>query len=566
VNGETRKAIHKTPKCALSPLGVEMHRSDDGEEVCGWMRRKLASLFPRCQIHLRTDGRLRYVEIGHRLRLGLTALGALVIAWTIFATAQFAGQATALAVKDQQIDDTRVAYRALLAEVAAYQDRFYAVAQEFEENHNLMLDLVEQNAVLQRSLSSLHASLKNTEQERDREVAARDRLGGELMRVDDRLAEAVENNNRLRGRLATAQADLAAAVQKGDRASQARQVARARIELLEQQVSVLRGDLQNAVDARGQAVTQSAEQARQISALEDQLTRTIAARRDVSEQLHEQLALNRADTETLQASLLAALSDRDKMLFDQRRTGEHVRALEEQITSIQDLQQDAVQRLSDRAAQHIDSLEKVVGLTGLTVDTLLAGGSEQVSGQGGPFIAIDEEAPAEELPGERLLVSLNTLGQQIGHWESLQDVMRRIPIAAPLKTYHLSSDYGKRLDPLNKRWAMHYGVDLVGPADSPVLATAPGVVAFAGWKERYGRVVEIDHGTGIVTRYAHLDSIEVKSGQRVAFQLPLGVLGNSGRSTGAHLHYEVIFKTKPMDPMRFIKAGQYVFQDSQGTR
>ena len=542
-----------------------MHRSDDGEEMYGWMRRKLASLFPPCQIHLRTDGRLRYVEIGHRLRLGLTALGALVVAWSIFTTAQFAGQGTALAVKDQQIDDTRVAYRALLAEVAANQDRFYAIAQEFEENHNLMLDLVEQNAVLQRSLSSLHASLKNTEEERDREVAARDRLEGELGRVDNRLTEAVENNNRLRGRLATAQADLAAAVQKGDRESQAHQVAHARIEQLEQQVSALRGDLQNAVVARGHAVSQSAEQARQISALEDQLTRTIAARRDVSEQLHEQLALHRTDTETLRANLLAALSDRDKMLFDQRRTGEHVRALEEQITSIQDLQQDAVQRLSDRAAQHIDSLEKVVGLTGLTVDTLLAGGGEQVSGQGGPFIAIDEEA-AEELPGERLLVSLNILGQQIGHWESLQDVMRRIPIAAPLKTYHLSSDYGKRLDPLNKRWAMHYGVDLLGPADSPVLATAPGVIAFAGWKERYGRVVEIDHGTGIVTRYAHLDSIAVKSGQRVEFQLPLGVLGNSGRSTGAHLHYEVIFKTKPMDPMRFIKAGQYVFQDNQGSR
>ncbi len=247
---------------------------------------------------------------------------------------------------------------------------------------------------------------------------------------------------------------------------------------------------------------------------------------------------------------------------------DRIHILENQIASIHDLQQDAVQRLREQTAQHIVNLEKVVGLTGLTVDSLIGGavalpGS---NGQGGPFIALDDANSSEDQPGERMIASLNTLGHQIDHWGTLQDAMRRVPIAAPLHDYHVNSDFGKRVDPLNRLWAMHSGVDLGGPTDAPILATAPGVVVFVGWKGRYGNVVEIDHGSGIGTLYAHLDSVKVKAGQQVGFQQVVGILGDSGRSTGTHLHYEVTFKGKPMDPMKFIKAGQHVFQNNQKAR
>ena len=86
-------------------------------------------------------------------------------------------------------------------------------------------------------------------------------------------------------------------------------------------------------------------------------------------------------------------------------------------------------------------------------------------------------------------------------------------------------------------------------------------MTFAGWKGRYGNFVEIDHGSGIKTRYGHLHKVFVKKGQKVEFFDKIALLGNTGRSTGPHLHYEVLFKGKHLDPAKFIKAGRHVFQE-----
>ena len=82
----------------------------------------------------------------------------------------------------------------------------------------------------------------------------------------------------------------------------------------------------------------------------------------------------------------------------------------------------------------------------------------------------------------------------------MQSVMKKIPLAPPLNSYYITSSFGKRRDPINKRWAAHYGLDLGSPFNSRVYSTAPGVVSFAGWKGKYGKLVEIDHGSGIKTR------------------------------------------------------------------
>jgi len=93
-----------------------------------------------------------------------------------------------------------------------------------------------------------------------------------------------------------------------------------------------------------------------------------------------------------------------------------------------------------------------------------------------------------------------------------------------------------------------------------VLATAPGRVVFAGWSGGYGRMVEIDHGLGIHTRYAHLMQIDVEVGDTVDYRQDIGLLGSSGRSTGPHCHYEVRVDGRPYDPMNFLKAGKYMFK------
>jgi murein DD-endopeptidase MepM/ murein hydrolase activator NlpD len=111
-----------------------------------------------------------------------------------------------------------------------------------------------------------------------------------------------------------------------------------------------------------------------------------------------------------------------------------------------------------------------------------------------------------------------------------------------------SSGYGWREDPINKRAKFHHGTDYRGKRGTPVLAAGNGTVIFAGHRGGYGRVVFIDHGNGVITRYAHLKRIEVKVGDTLTAGQQLGQLGSSGRTTGAHLHFEVRLTGRSVDP------------------
>ena len=120
---------------------------------------------------------------------------------------------------------------------------------------------------------------------------------------------------------------------------------------------------------------------------------------------------------------------------------------------------------------------------------------------------------------------------------------------------------GMCLQPLSAKDVLKPGLDFAGPFMTPIYATAPGVVSFTGVRTGYGNVVEIDHGGGFKTRYAHLASYSVKPGDRVAVGTRIAAMGSTGRSTGVHLHYEVWMNGRPQNPARFVKAGDYVQQD-----
>jgi murein DD-endopeptidase MepM/ murein hydrolase activator NlpD len=135
-------------------------------------------------------------------------------------------------------------------------------------------------------------------------------------------------------------------------------------------------------------------------------------------------------------------------------------------------------------------------------------------------------------------------------WETELDVVRGLPLAAPLSVdHHVSSEYGFRRDPINRGLARHTGMDYVAPYGSPVEATAAGRVIQAGVLGAYGLVVDLDHGDGFTTRYAHLSKIEVAPGDTVATGTVIGRLGNTGRSTGPHLHYEIRVHGRPINPV-----------------
>ena len=173
----------------------------------------------------------------------------------------------------------------------------------------------------------------------------------------------------------------------------------------------------------------------------------------------------------------------------------------------------------------------------------------------------DCKAEPGALPADRLKANLSTLNARLQYSQALESVMRKLPLSAPLDSFSITSRFGKRRDPINRKWAAHYGVDLGSVFKSPVYATAPGVVTHAGWSGIYGRLIEVDHGAGLKTRYGHLYKILVKKGRQLKFRDKIGLLGSTGRSTGAHVHYEITFKGKPKNPMKFIKAGRHVFQE-----
>jgi murein DD-endopeptidase MepM/ murein hydrolase activator NlpD len=140
--------------------------------------------------------------------------------------------------------------------------------------------------------------------------------------------------------------------------------------------------------------------------------------------------------------------------------------------------------------------------------------------------------------------------------------MNAVPWLRPIDVdYGTASGFGVRRDPFTKRLAFHSGLDLSGPRGSPVRATAPGIVIYAGRKGAYGNMIEIDHGYGIRTRYGHLRSTSVPVGAIVERGTPVGSLGSTGRSTGPHVHYEVWYGNSARDPKKFIKAGQILLQE-----
>jgi murein DD-endopeptidase MepM/ murein hydrolase activator NlpD len=183
---------------------------------------------------------------------------------------------------------------------------------------------------------------------------------------------------------------------------------------------------------------------------------------------------------------------------------------------------------------------------------------------GGPLIeAKDPRALAAVLDVDEEFASrIQHAATDMSDMRQLSAAAQKLPFYRPTTNPALSSSYGVRFDPFTHRPAFHSGLDFPGAFHTPILATAPGVISFTGVRSGYGNVVEIDHGNGFKTRYAHLQAASVRVGQRVAIGQRVGAMGSTGRSTGPHLHYEVWVKGRAQKPNRLLNAGEYVQQAS----
>ncbi len=210
------------------------------------------------------------------------------------------------------------------------------------------------------------------------------------------------------------------------------------------------------------------------------------------------------------------------------------------------------------AKSRADRLRLAFRLAGLD-PAALARSSE---GLGGPLIeGKDPKALAAVLDvDEEFATRIQHAALSMDAMRSLADAAQKAPFGTPTTNTSRSSGFGVRFDPFTGRPAFHSGLDFAGAIMTPIHATAPGVVSFTGVRSGYGNTIEIDHGGGFKTRYAHLQGIAVSIGQRVAVGQRIGAMGSTGRSTGPHLHYEVWVDGRPQNPDRFLRAGDYVQQ------
>jgi murein DD-endopeptidase MepM/ murein hydrolase activator NlpD len=229
---------------------------------------------------------------------------------------------------------------------------------------------------------------------------------------------------------------------------------------------------------------------------------------------------------------------------------------------IQMVQQDQ-DRLIDEAEtfakNRADRLKLAFRLAGLD-PAAYSGASD---GLGGPLIeGKDPRALAAVLDvDEDFAGRLQHAAEDLSDMQSLASSEAAIPFAKPAVGTRETSGFGVRTDPFTRHAAYHPGQDFAGAYGSPIYVTAPGTVSFAGQRSGYGNTVEVDHGHGFKTRYGHLSAISVTVGQHVAVGQRIGAMGSTGRSTGTHLHYEVWVNGRPQNPLRFVKAGDYVQQN-----
>lgn len=293
--------------------------------------------------------------------------------------------------------------------------------------------------------------------------------------------------------------------------------------------------------------------------------RIASARRELWNRLQEaqtQLKDESGRSESLKNDLYAlsvrmgvVSEDKGRVVAEKEWYRQRMQGLEQELSEVRDTQGSVLSRLTEKATKEIEEAEELLALTGLDVDELLSRQGVLPIGQGGPFIA------AVSVPGstvDQFSATVAALDLHMDRWEGLQQMVKALPLSPPIDNSYISSGFGQRLDPFTKKLARHDGVDFAGRPRTPVFVPASGEVVFAGRRGGYGKMIEVDHGYGVRTRYAHLGTILVKVGDKIRYRDEIGLMGNTGRSTGAHLHWEILVNARAIDPIRFLNAGRYL--------
>lgn len=334
--------------------------------------------------------------------------------------------------------------------------------------------------------------------------------------------------------------------------------AQGRFALAMDQISRMQSELLASEDRRKELETG-------INVIQGTLRRTMGERDDARESMETILANadgavtgagaspeDGAAVAFLTAALEATAAERDKALASAEQAEDYAENLMFEQRLRDERNDQIFRQLEDAVTVSMEPLDRMFEAAGQSPDAILDAVRRGYSGQGGPMMPLILSTKGEEPDADTLRA--NAILGELDRMNLYRIAAEKLPFGMPVKaSFRYTSGFGLR-------WGrLHAGVDMAGPSGTPIYAPADGVVIHAGWQSGYGRLIKIRHDFGIETRYGHLSKISVNVGDRVSLGERIGDMGNTGRSTGPHLHYEVRVGGKPIDPMTYIKAGRNVF-------
>jgi murein DD-endopeptidase MepM/ murein hydrolase activator NlpD len=327
-----------------------------------------------------------------------------------------------------------------------------------------------------------------------------------------------------------------------------------------EQVSVMQSNL---LDAE----TQRAELESGLEAVQLKLRDAIRAREDVRTELAALMSeieaggtgtassgsVDTATLDFLSSALARTAEERDQVVVDAQDALIRADEMATEIRLMAEKNDTIFRQLEEAMTVSVKPLDKMFAAAGMNADSILNQVRRGYSGQGGPLTPLSLSTRGEASLSEDVLRA-NRILNQMDRLNLYRIAAEKAPFAMPIKdSFRFTSGFGYR-------WGrLHAGTDFAGAHGTPIYSTADGVVTFAGWQSGYGRLVKIQHEFGIETRYAHNSKLYVTVGQRVSRGDRISAMGNTGRSTGTHLHYEVRVGGKPVNPMIYIKAANDVF-------
>lgn len=535
-----------------------MQRQNFGRRQ-SWLARFIAArqFFPERQIIVRAKGEVSYLSLSRPMQAGAAVAAVVAGLWLVGGSGYMVYSAIdrqsreqrlndLIADKDRTIGELFASYETVATELQKTRENAGGLTREMEEKVDRMRQLANQFGKLRHDFSLARNELDLVVREKDQANRLRDEYAAETARMREETTREV----------ARLKQDHATTVQR------LRDEQTATVERLNKDhsaaIAALKQDNAAALarlnEQRGEMITRLTENsARIVGKLQDE-NAAAQARQQAAD------AARLAQLSGAHAAELAQMQD------DHAAT---VELLQTQVAQSQKAQRDVLTRLQERAVQSITSLEKAIKLTGIDPSDLLQQAGAQITGgtagamspggQGGPFIPLSKVKP-RDMKNETVEQMAARLEAAMTRWGGLQTLLARLPVAKPVDNVSLSSGFGRRVDPITRQAAFHSGLDFQGSANTPILATAPGVVTMDSRDGAYGITVEIDHGYGFKSRYSHLRQALVDAGQTVSAGQRVGLMGATGRATGVHLHYEVLFNGEPLNPANFLEAGNHVLK------